>query len=144
MLYYMMMSLWYNNDLSSGLIWVQTVCKCYQLVKLVGNELTVLKLSGIFQELGGNSVDLHANDQLGDNCIQHFHLGRYIVGYTVGNLVLRRRASGAVKCDFRPYIGRHTSQNVNFEHGYPHSNAFLQFLPQLDLYKPHVIQRYVM
>ena len=25
---------------------------------------------------------------LGDNCIQNFHLGRYIVGYTVGNLVL--------------------------------------------------------
>ena len=22
---------------------------------------------------------------LGDNCIQHFHLGRYIVGYTVRN-----------------------------------------------------------
>ena len=29
---------------------------------------------------------------LGDNCIQNFHLGRYIVGYTVGNLVLWRRA----------------------------------------------------
>ena len=27
---------------------------------------------------------------LGDNCIQIFHLGRYIVGYTVGNLVLRQ------------------------------------------------------
>ena len=26
---------------------------------------------------------------IGDNCIQNFHLGRYIVGYTVGNLVLR-------------------------------------------------------
>ena len=36
---------------------------------------------------------------LGDNCIQNFHLGRYIVGYTVGNLVLRRRVSGAVKRD---------------------------------------------
>ena len=30
--------------------------------------------------------------KLGDNCIQNFHLGRYIVGYTVG--VLRRRVSG--------------------------------------------------
>ena len=28
--------------------------------------------------------------KLGDICIQIFHLGRYIVGYTVGNLVLRR------------------------------------------------------
>ena len=37
---------------------------------------------------------------LGDNCIQNFHLGRY----TVGNLVLRRRISGAVKRDFRTYI----------------------------------------
>ena len=36
---------------------------------------------------------------LGDNCIQIFHLGRYIVGYTVRNLVLRRRASRAVKRD---------------------------------------------
>ena len=25
--------------------------------------------------------------ELGDNCIQNFPLGRYIVGYTVGNLV---------------------------------------------------------
>ena len=30
---------------------------------------------------------------LGHNCIQHFYLGRYIVGYTVRNLVLRRHAS---------------------------------------------------
>ena len=34
--------------------------------------------------------------QLGDNCIQNFHLGRCIVGYTVENLVLRQRVSGAV------------------------------------------------
>ena len=52
---------------------------------------------------------------LGDNCIENFHLGRYIVGYTVGNLVLRRRASGAVKRDFRTYIRRYTSKNENFE-----------------------------
>ena len=30
---------------------------------------------------------------LGDNCIQICHLGKYIVGYTVGNFVLRRRVS---------------------------------------------------
>ena len=40
----------------------------------------------------------------GDNCIQNVHLGRYIVGYIVGNFVLRRRVSGAVKRNFRPYI----------------------------------------
>ena len=43
---------------------------------------------------------------LGDNCIQNFHLGRYIVEYTVGNLVLWRRASKAVKHDFPTYIRR--------------------------------------
>ena len=42
--------------------------------------------------------------QLGDNRMQNFNLGRYIVGYTVGNLVLWPRASGAVKLDFQPYI----------------------------------------
>ena len=52
---------------------------------------------------------------LGDNCIQHFHLVTYMVGYTVGNLVLRRRASGAVKRDFRTYIRPYTPQNENFE-----------------------------
>ena len=69
---------------------------------------------------------------LGDNCIQNFHLGRYIVGYTVGNLVLRRRVSGAVKRDFRTYIRRYTSPNENYEHGYPHSNALLTFSLQKD------------
>ena len=67
---------------------------------------------------------------LGDNCIQKIHLGRYIVGYTVGNLVLRRRESGAVKRDFRTYIRRYTSPNDNFEYGYPHSNALLTFFLQ--------------
>ena len=79
---------------------------------------------------------------LGDNCIQNFHLGRYIVGYTVGNLVLRRRASGAVKRDFRTYIRRYTSPNENFEYGYPHSNAFLQFWLKLERCKPYKIERH--
>ena len=70
--------------------------------------------------------------QLGDNCIQNFHLGRCIVGYTVGNLVLRRRVSGAVKHDFRTYIRRYTSTNENFEYGYPHSNALLAFSSRKD------------
>ena len=33
----------------------------------------------------------------------------------------------AVKPDFRKYIRRYTSLNENFEYGYPHSNALLQF-----------------
>ena len=69
---------------------------------------------------------------LGDNCIQNLHLGRYIVGYTVGNLVLRRRVSGAVKRDFRTYIRQYTSPNENFEYGYPHSNSLLTFSLQKD------------
>ena len=76
----------------------------------------------------GNLVECSKKrDKLGDNCIQNFLLGRYIIGYTVGNLVLRRRVSGAVKRDFRTYIRRYTSQNENFEYGYPHSNALLTF-----------------
>ena len=35
-------------------------------------------------------LECHSTAQLGDNCIQNFHLGRYnIVGYTVGYLVFR-------------------------------------------------------
>ena len=81
---------------------------------------------------------------LGDNCIQYFHLGRYIVGYTVGNLVLRRRESGPVKRDFRTYIQRYTSPNKNFEYGYPHSNALLQFRLKLERCKPHNAARHLM
>ena len=81
---------------------------------------------------------------LGDNHIQKFYLGRYIVGYMVGNLVLRRRASGAVKRDFRTYIRRYTSPNENFEYGYPHSNALLQFCLKLERCKPHNAARHQM
>ena len=70
---------------------------------------------------------------LGDNCIQNFHLGRYIVGYTVENLV----SLVAFKPDFQTYIRRHTSPNENFEYGYPHSNALLQFHPELECWKRH-------
>ena len=63
---------------------------------------------------------------LGNNYIQNVHLGRYIVGYMVGNFVLRRHASGAIKCNFRPYNWQYTSPNEHFEYGYPHSNALHQ------------------
>ena len=66
----------------------------------------------------------------GDNCIQNFHFGRSIVGYTMGNLVLQRR-------DFRTYIRRYTSQNGNFEYGYPRSNALLLSRLKLERCKPH-------
>ena len=78
------------------------------------------------------SLKLVPGTKLRDNHIQNFHLGRYIVGYTVGNLVLQRHVSGAVKLDFRTYIRRYTSQNENFEYGYPHFNALLTFSPQKD------------
>ena len=37
--------------------------------------------------------------ELGDICIQNFHFGRYILGYTVGNLVFTAMRKRAVKCD---------------------------------------------
>ena len=54
----------------------------------------------------------------------------------MGNLVLRRRASRAVKRDFRTYIRRYTSPNAQFEYGYHHSNALLQFLLKFERCKP--------
>ena len=56
--------------------------------------------------------------ELGDNCIQNVHLGRYIVGYMVGNYL-----RGAVKRNFRPYNRRYTSPNEHSEYGYLHSNT---------------------
>ena len=55
-----------------------------------------------------------------------------MVGCMVGNLVLKRRESGAVKRDFRTYIRRYTTANENFEYGHPHSNALLHFLFELE------------
>ena len=50
------------------------------------------------------------NYHLGDNCIQNFHLGRYIIGYRVGNVVLWQGASWALK----PYIWWYTSPKIKF------------------------------
>ena len=79
-----------------------------------------------------------------DNHIQNFHLGRYIIGYMVGNLVLPRLASGVVKGDFRMYIRQYTSPNENFEYGYLYSNALLQSHLKLERCKPHKAVRHRM
>ena len=55
--------------------------------------------------------------KLGDNCIPN--LGRYIIQYVVGILVLLRHLSGAIKHAFRTYNRQYTSKNQNFECGYP-------------------------
>ena len=39
---------------------------------------------------------------LADDCTQNFHLRSQVVGFVVGNFVLRRRASGAAKRNLRP------------------------------------------
>ena len=64
------------------------------------------------------------------------------MGYTVGNLVLRRCARGAIKHDLGPYIQRYTSPNENFEYGLPNSNALLQFRLKLERCKPHKTARH--
>ena len=95
--------------------------------KKPANQCCVLHSKYMFRSAPFDFILIFSSDrnkiQLGDNGIQNFHLGRYIVGYTVGNLVLRV----AVKLNFRPYIRRYTSPNENFEYGYPHSNALLFF-----------------
>ena len=50
--------------------------------------------------------------------------------------------SGAVKRDLRTYIRQITSPNENFEYGYPHSNAFLQFYLKLERCKLHNAARH--
>ena len=78
-----------------------------------------------------------------DNHIQNLNLGRYIVSYMVGNLVLWQRVSRAVKRDFQTYIQRYTFPNENCENHYPHSNALLKFCLKLDFASRvmlHVIQ----
>ena len=73
-----------------------------------------------------------------DSCnIQTFHLGRYIVEYTVGNLVVCGRESGTVKCDFGRYIQRYTSPNENFEYVYPRSSTLLLFYFKFKCCKLH-------
>ena len=44
---------------------------------------------------------------------------------------------GAIKRDLGTYTRQYTSTNENFEYGYPHSNAPLQFRLKLDPCKPH-------
>ena len=79
---------------------------------------------------------------LGNNCILNFHLGRYmyIIGYMVGNLVLRRRARGAVKRDFRTYIRRNTAPNENMNMVIPILVAPLQFRLKLERCKSHIAE----
>ena len=60
-----------------------------------------------------------------------------IVGYTVGNLVLRRRASGAVKRDLRTYTRRYTSPNEILNMVIPIPMLFLQFYLKFEHGKPH-------
>ena len=54
----------------------------------------------------------------------------------VGNQVLRRRVSEAIKRDFRPYIRRYTSPYKN-DYAYPHSNELLRFYLNFERPKPH-------
>ena len=119
-----------NSELicEDGSIWSNLI-----FIKIIGSDTLWFPLppSEVLIELQSLVLDL------GDNCIQNFHLGRYIVGYTVGKFVLRRRASGAIQRDFRPYIWRYTSPNGNFEYNYPHSNALLKFRLKLERCKPH-------
>ena len=84
------------------------------------------------QEISSLNGFLNWKQELGDNCIQNFHFGRYIVRYTFGSHVLPLRLRVAVKLNFRPYIQRYTSPSENFEFSYLHSNALLTFSLQKD------------
>ena len=56
----------------------------------------------------------------------------------VGNFILRRRISGVIKHNFRPYNRWYTSPNENFEYGYPHSNALFNiYLSKAQYFVPN-------
>ena len=74
---------------------------------------TVILISGLKSSI--LDVNLALNN-LGDNCIQNFHLRRYIIGYTVWNFVLPKLVSRALKRDLRLYIWQYTSLNEHFEY----------------------------
>ena len=42
--------------------------------------------------------------KIGDNCIQNFHLGRYIVGYKVRNLETYERSHNLISNDIPPQM----------------------------------------
>ena len=102
----------------------------------------VAKTACASMQSGQSHCYSQTSSYLGDNCIQNFHLGRYIVGYTVRNLVLWRSRSGAVKHAFGTYIQRYTSPNENFEYVYPQSNTLMQFELKSERCKPHNATRH--
>ena len=64
----------------------------FEEASLSGSSLPLkLDISGI------SWIVFKASVTKGDKCIQNYHLGRYIVGYEVKNLVLRQRISGVLK-----------------------------------------------
>ena len=76
----------------------------FQSLKTEGKSWEVLEKSLNFKHTCLYEPYLSSLCHLGDNCILNFHLGRYIVGYTFGNLVLGWLMSRAVKHDFWTYI----------------------------------------
>ena len=60
------------------------------LVIILGELRSSLKVLGIWGALPKSKNAIKIKNHLGDNCIQNFHLADI---YTVGNLVLQRRAS---------------------------------------------------
>ena len=83
----------------------------------VCNKLIIIKYTPYLY------IDLLITDfsQLEDNCIQNFHLVRYIVGYTVKNFVLQQCIN------LQLYNCRYTSHNENSAYGHSHSNLLFNF-----------------
>ena len=117
-----------NNQHSNARdVWFDNVKKCdsisCDIQCTAGNSLTPLIASPSLDDIRhyaacnapiwDETAEVHFN---GDNHIQNFNLWRYIVGYTLGIQILRLRLCVAVKLNCRPYIGRYTSPNENFEY----------------------------
>ena len=80
----------------------------------------------------GPFSQIRAQMCFGVNCIQTFYLGRYILRYRVGNLVLPGHASSTVKCDFGRYICRYyTSREFPIQNFHRRMTDILHYHPLL-------------
>ena len=64
----------------------------------------------VFQRSASGAVKHNFLTYIRDKCIQNFHLGQYIIGYTDGNFVLRRCVTV-----FKSFIWDGISSNIQSE-----------------------------
>ena len=83
-------TVWHSNSVSDFFYYLKIMKNYPACMQIVNDLVYPLRLMQYIIIIVDRLLIFYR--QLGDNCIQNFHFGRYFVGYTVGNLVLQRRA----------------------------------------------------